>query len=193
MKFIFAIIPFLFLSACQPESKKDPLGNPIVKKKVETLKAEEGCQFISNAHIANILGINEAVIKQRPPQNQDNSTTCIWYWMQNGKRQSLYLRAERNPDVKKYPKKFDNFLDFSLKKGEKRFYKDGKEETVSFTEIPKLGNRAIWSEGGRILKWHYKNQFLFALSVDKLNSVNDVATDFGNIKKLAAVINESIE
>jgi len=193
MRFFFVMISFFLLAACQSDAKKEALGASVAKKKVESLKVEEGCQFVSTTDIANILGINEASIKQLPSQQQENSTTCIWTWTQNGKRQSLALRAERNPDIKKYPKKFDNFLDFSLRKGEKRYYKGGEGETISYKEIPKLGNRAIWSEGGRMLKWHYKNQFLFALSIDKQNSVNDAATDFVNIKKLAAFINDGIE
>lgn len=196
MKFLFAILPVIFLFSCQPDSNKDgALGNgqPIVKKKVESLKVENGCQFISTADIANILGINKQGIKLRTPTAERNYSVCIWSWMQNGKRQSLFLRSERNPDAKKYKDKFDNFLNFSLTKGEKRYHKDGTEEIVTFEKIKRLGDKAIWSEKGRIIKWHYKNQFLFALSMDENNSIGDAQQDYDTLKRLAEIVNSGIE
>ena len=197
MKLLFAFVPILFLFSCQSDATQgDALGNgapPIVKKKVEALKVEEGCQFISNADIADILGINAASIKLRPPQQDGNYSVCMWSWTQNGKRQSLYLRSERNPNIKKHSQKFDNFLNFSLKNGEKRYLKDGKDEKITFKEIKNLGDKAIWSDQGRILKWHYKNQFLFTLGVDRTNSINDAEKDFATIKRLSEMINRGID
>ncbi len=196
MKLLITLIPALFLFACQSDSAHDEaMGGPgpIVKKKVESLTVEEGCQFIDTRDIANILGVNAQSIKLRPPQNEGNYTVCIWTWTQNGKRQSLYLRSERNPDAKKYAQKFDNFLNFSLKNGEKRYQKDSLGEEITFKEINNLGDKAIWSDQGRILKWHYKNQFLFTMGVDRLKSINDAEKDFETIKRLSEIINRGIE
>lgn len=197
MRLLLTIFSALFLFSCQSDPNDGTaLGSsasPIVKKKVETLKVTEGCQFISTADIANILGINDQSIKLRPPQNDGNYSVCMWTWKQNGKPQSLYLRSERNPNTKKYAQKFDNFLNFSLKNGEKRYLKDGKDEKITFREIKNLGDKAIWSDQGRILKWHYKNEFLFTMGVDRSSSIHDAEQDFKTIKSLSEIINRGIE